>query len=126
MFNMMKTRYGGSESVRLTQKISRILAETSLHAGCDLAEEKGPAPIMNERFLITNELVNKFPHLRESFLIGEYALGKELIVHSEYMRRMPKALTDKIQKIGIRFSHATSIAPTGTMALGIENNVSNG
>ena len=60
MFNMMMMRYGGPESVKLISKISQILAETSVRAGIDLAILKGPAPIMNEEFVITKKLLNKF------------------------------------------------------------------
>lgn len=126
MFNMMQLRYGGLESVKLITKISKILAETSIRAGIELAIEKGPAPIMNESFPITKELLNRFPHLKYHFSEGYQATGKELIVYSDYMRRMPKELTKRVAEVGMRFTHATSIAPTGTMALGIENNTSNG
>lgn len=126
MFNIMMMRYGGTESVKLISKISQILAETSVRAGIDLAILKGPAPIMNEEFVITKKLLNKFPKLASHFTIGEMVFGKELIVYSDYMQRMPLELREEVLRYGMRFSHATSIAPTGTMALGIENNVSNG
>jgi len=122
MFNMMMMRYGGPESVKLISKISQILAETSVRAGIDLAILKGPAPIMNEEFVITKKLLNKFPKLASHFTVGEKVFGKELIVYSDYMQRIPLELREEVLRYGMRFSHATSIAPTGTMALGIENN----
>lgn len=126
MFNMMKLRYGDSASLELTKKISKILAEVSIQAGIDLAKEKGPAPIMNEEFVITEELMAKNLYVKKYYEIGDIALGKELLIYSSYMQRFPQEILSEIKKHGMRYSHATSIAPTGTMALGIRNNTSNG
>jgi hypothetical protein len=126
MFNMMKIRYGSDESVKLTKKISKILAETSIRAGIDLAKEKGPAPIMNEMFVITPELIAKNPRVGDLYKVDEEVSGKNLLVLSDYMQRFPEDILNEIREHGMRFSHATSIAPTGTMALGIGNNTSNG
>lgn len=126
MFNMMKLRYGDSASLELTKKISKILAEVSIQAGIDLAKEKGPAPIMNEEFVITEELMAKNLYVKKYYEIGNIALGKELLIYSSYMQRFPQEILSEIKKHGMRYSHATSIAPTGTMALGIRNNTSNG
>jgi ribonucleoside-diphosphate reductase alpha chain len=76
----------------------------------DLAIEKGPAPIMNETF--------------EGGLTG-----KEYLVESGYMKRLladQPALKEKLLKFGSRFTHHTSIAPTGTISLSLANNASNG
>lgn len=126
MLNMMKIRYGDPISLELTRNISKLMAETSIKAGIDLAKEKGPAPVMNEEFVITEELMTKNAKIKQYHNIGDIALGKELIIYSDYMQRFPKEILLEIKKHGMRFSHATSIAPTGTMALGIKNNVSNG
>ena len=126
MFNMMKIRYGDTKSIRLTEMISKIMAEVSIQAGIDLAKEKGPAPIMNEEFVITEELMAKNKKVKEYYEIGDIALGKELLIYSDYMQRFSTPLLLEVKKYGMRFSHATSIAPTGTMALGIKNNTSNG
>jgi hypothetical protein len=126
MFNMMKYKYGDTKSIELTEKISKLMAITSINAGIDLAIEKGPAPIMNEVFTITSQLIAKNPIIADKFNIGDKVTGKELIIFSDYMQRMPQEIRNKVAIHGMRFSHATSIAPTGTMALGIGNNVSNG
>ena len=42
------------------------------------------------------------------------------------MLQIPDALTDAIAEDGARYSHHTSIAPTGTISLSIGNNASNG
>ncbi len=46
--------------------------------------------------------------------------------YSRYMQQFPKELTDTIAEQGARFTHHTSIAPTGTISLSLANNASNG
>jgi len=46
--------------------------------------------------------------------------------YSRYMQQFPDELTDKIAEHGARYSHHTSIAPTGTISLSLANNASNG
>jgi ribonucleoside-diphosphate reductase alpha chain len=124
MFSLMKLQYGSDESVKLTKRISKLIAYTSIRAGIDLAKEKGPAPIMEEEFEITPAL--KAKNLNIPFGTGQIKKGKELLIYSDYMMRFDNGIRNEIFKHGMRFSHATSVAPTGTMALGIGNNVSNG
>lgn len=129
--NMMKIRYGSDESVELTTKITAIIATTTIIAGINLAKEKGPAPIMLEEFEITEKMLKKSKALKSAveegkYQIGQKLLGKELIIYSGYLSRFSKEIKDAIKEHGLRYSHGTSIAPTGTMALGIGNNVSNG
>ncbi len=42
------------------------------------------------------------------------------------MQQFPAELTDRIAEHGARYSHHTSIAPTGTISLSLANNASNG
>ena len=42
------------------------------------------------------------------------------------MQQFPKKLQDQIAESGIRFTHHSSIAPTGTISLSLANNASNG
>jgi ribonucleoside-diphosphate reductase alpha chain len=46
--------------------------------------------------------------------------------YSRYMQQFPDSLTDAIAQDGVRYSHHTSIAPTGTISLSLGNNASNG
>jgi ribonucleoside-diphosphate reductase alpha chain len=49
--------------------------------------------------------------------------------YSRYMRRVAGAapeLVDELEKVGARFTHHSSIAPTGTISLSLANNASNG
>ena len=59
--------------------------------------------------------------------IGDKIKGKVLLgKYSRYMQQFPKTLQDQIAKSGIRFTHHSSIAPTGTISLSLANNASNG
>ena len=42
------------------------------------------------------------------------------------MQQLDKDITDRIAEVGSRFTHHTSIAPTGTISLSLGNNASNG
>ncbi len=49
--------------------------------------------------------------------------------YSRYMQRIAEAspeLVDELAEVGARFTHHTSIAPTGTISLSLANNASNG
>ncbi len=64
---------------------------------------------------------------RDGYQIGDKVPGAILMAkYSQYMQQFPDALTDRIAKHGVRYSHHTSIAPTGTISLSIGNNASNG
>ncbi len=52
-------KYGSKESVKFTEDVSREMAVAGWEAGLDLAREKGPAPIMNEEFTVTKEMLRK-------------------------------------------------------------------
>ncbi|GIT47236.1 MAG: hypothetical protein Ct9H300mP13_0320 [Gammaproteobacteria bacterium] len=64
---------------------------------------------------------------RDGYQIGDKVPGAILMAkYSQYMHQFPDTLTDRIAKHGVRYSHHTSIAPTGTISLSIGNNASNG
>src|SRR6056300_1393 len=46
--------------------------------------------------------------------------------YSKYMQQFPEDLRNEIAENGVRFSHHSSIAPTGTISLSLANNASNG
>jgi len=54
------------------------------------------------------------------------------VLHAKYSRYMQQlaqeepALVDELAEVGCRFSHHSSIAPTGTISLSLANNASNG
>ena len=67
----------------------------------------------------------------EGRLAGRRARGGRVLHarYSRYMQRIAEAspeLVDELAEVGARFTHHTSIAPTGTISLSLANNASNG
>jgi ribonucleoside-diphosphate reductase alpha chain len=89
--------YGTPRFIKFTESVLSILANTAYMASAMLAKEKGAFPLYD----------------KEKYLAGAFI----------------KTLDDSVQKAiakhGIRNSHLTSIAPTGTISL-TANNVSSG
>jgi ribonucleoside-diphosphate reductase alpha chain len=128
---MLGMKYGSRESVEFTERVSRELAIAGWEAALDLAKEKGPAPIMNEEFTVTAEMLRKRPEMaRDGIKVGDRLPGRVLHTrYSRYMQRVAEqapALVDELAKVGARFTHHSSIAPTGTISLSLANNASNG
>jgi ribonucleoside-diphosphate reductase alpha chain len=125
---MMKIRYGSAESLEITEKIAREMAQVGWQAGIDLAEEKGPAPIMNELFTLDETMLAARPEMvADGYKVGDQVEGKVLIGrYSRYMQQFDKELTERFAEVGARFTHHSSIAPTGTISLSLANNASNG
>jgi len=128
---MLGMKYGSKKSVAFTQNVSREMAIAGWEAGLDLAREKGPAPIMLEEFEVTNEMLRKRPEMaRDGWRVGQKIQGRILHAkYSRYMQRVAEAapeLVDELAEVGARFTHHSSIAPTGTISLSLANNASNG
>lgn len=128
---MLCTKYGSKKSIAFTQNVSREMAIAGWEAGLELAREKGPAPIMLEEFEVTAEMLRKRPEMtRDGWRIGQKVPGRILHAkYSRYMQRVAEAapdLVDELAEIGARFTHHSSIAPTGTISLSLANNASNG
>ncbi len=128
---MLCMKYGSKKSVAFSQNVSREMAVAGWEAGLDLAREKGPAPIMNEEFTVTREMLRKRPEMvKDGWRVGAKVAGRVLHArYSRYMQRIAEAspeLVDELAEVGARFTHHTSIAPTGTISLSLANNASNG
>ena len=128
---LLRMKYGSSESVQFTEDVSREMAIAGWEAALDLSREKGPAPIMNEEFTVTGEMLRKRPEMaRDGWKVGSKIPGRVLHArYSRYMQRVAEvapALVDQLALVGARFTHHTSIAPTGTISLSLANNASNG
>jgi ribonucleoside-diphosphate reductase alpha chain len=128
---MMCMKYGSKKSVAFTQNVSREMAVAGWEAALDLAREKGPAPIMSEEFTVTREMLRKRPEMvKDGWRVGARVPGRVLHArYSRYMQRIAEAspeLVDELAEVGARFTHHTSIAPTGTISLSLANNASNG
>ena len=128
---LLRMKYGSPESVQFTEDVSREMAIAGWEASLDLSREKGPAPIMKEEFTVTGEMLRKRPEMaRDGWKVGSKIPGRVLHArYSRYMQRVAEvapALVDQLALVGARFTHHTSIAPTGTISLSLANNASNG
>jgi ribonucleoside-diphosphate reductase alpha chain len=128
---MQCMKYGSRKSIAFTQNVSREMALAGWEAALELAKEKGPAPIMLEEFPVTAEMLRKRPEMaRDGWRVGQKVPGRTLHAkYSRYMQRVAEAapeLVDELAEVGGRFTHHSSIAPTGTISLSLANNASNG
>ncbi|MDR3441166.1 adenosylcobalamin-dependent ribonucleoside-diphosphate reductase [Telmatospirillum sp.] len=94
---MCRTRYGGREAIRLTERWLSILRREAYLASVELAKEKGPFPLYDA----------------EAYLSGTT------------IRSLDADVQQAIRAHGIRNALLTSIAPTGTISL-FADNVSSG
>ena len=128
---MLRIRYGSRRSVEFTESVAKEMALSGWRAGLELAREKGPAPIMEEDFEVTPEMLRLRPEMsKDGIKAGDTLPGKALMArYSRYMQRLAGEDADLVESIaeeGARFSHHSSIAPTGTISLSLGNNASNG
>lgn len=90
---MMGLPYASGQFMEFTQKVLSTLRDYCYAASSDLAAEKGSFPLYEE---------------------DKYLRGKFIMTLPEWVR-------DKIKDQGMRNSHLTSIAPTGTISLTADN-----
>jgi ribonucleotide reductase alpha subunit len=108
---MLGIRYGDDNAIKFVDKVCREMVVDGYKTGVELAIEKGPAPIFDEMFMLS----------------GVERSAKELFVQSQYIKEcLPQSIINDILQCGCRFTHHTSIAPTGTISLSFGNNCSNG
>ena len=128
---MLCKRYGSEASIEFTERVTREMAVAGWNVALSLSQEKGPAPIMDETFPVTAEMLAQRPEMeRDGFRVGDLVSGKVLHSrYSRYMQRLAEIEPDLVTKLAVqggRFTHHTSIAPTGTISLSLANNASNG
>ncbi len=128
---MLCMKYGSQESLEFTERVSREMAVTGWRASLELSLEKGPAPVLEETFEVTEDMLRLRPEMKaDGIEPGDRVLGK--VLHAKYSRFMQRLaevepeLVDALANQGARFTHHTSIAPTGTISLSLANNASNG
>jgi ribonucleoside-diphosphate reductase alpha chain len=128
---MLKMRYGSREACEFTEAVSREMAVAGWEVALSLAKEKGPAPILVEDFEVTPTMLRKRPEMvADGWKAGDRVPGR--ILHARYSRYMQRLATvapelvAELAEVGARFTHHTSIAPTGTISLSLANNASNG
>ena len=128
---MLGMKYGDVNSIEFTEEVTKVLAVEGWKAGLELAKEKGSAPILTKDFKVTSEMLHKRPEMIEDgYKIGDEVRGS--VLHAKYSRYMQQLaeiepeLVTQLAEIGARFTHHSSIAPTGTISLSLANNASNG
>ena len=128
---LLGMKYGSEESLRFTEKVAREMAIAGWQEALELSREKGPAPVMEQEFTVTSEMLRKRPEMeQDGYRIGDPIRGSVLHAsYSRYMQQIAKIEPELIAALaeeGARFTHHTSIAPTGTISLSLANNASNG
>lgn len=95
---MLGVAYDSPEAIKVADGIMRRITLVAYQASVDLAREKGAFPAFDAEKYLANET---------------------------FASRLPDYLKSAIREHGIRNSHLTSIAPTGTISL-VAGNVSSG
>ncbi len=128
---MLRMKYGSKASLEFTERVTREMALAGWEQSLELAKEKGPAPVMEEEYTVTGEMLRKRPEmLLDGYEVGDTITGK--VLHAKYSRYMQRVaevapeLVNELAEFGGRFTHHSSIAPTGTISLSLGNNASNG
>lgn len=85
--------YGSDGFLYLEELVLRTIKEECYRASVELAREKGAFPLLD----------------RERYLEGRF------------IQQLPEDIQDGIRRHGIRNSHLTSIAPTGTISMAADN-----
>ncbi|UYB52119.1 adenosylcobalamin-dependent ribonucleoside-diphosphate reductase [Xanthomonas sp. AM6] len=128
---MLQMKYGSPASCEFTEAIAREMAVAGWETALTLAKEKGPAPIMQETFEVTAAMLRQRPEMaKDGWRVGQKIEGR--VLHAKYSRYMQRIaavapeLVEELAEVGARFTHHSSIAPTGTISLSLANNASNG
>ena len=128
---LLGMKYGDPESVAFTEEVTLQLALAGWEQGLELAKEKGAAPALVNEYDVTPEMLRKRPEMvTDGYKVGDKIAGK--ILHARYSRYMQRfaevypQLVAQLAETGCRFTHHSSIAPTGTISLSLANNASNG
>jgi ribonucleoside-diphosphate reductase alpha chain len=128
---MLKMRYGNADAVAFTEEVSREMAVAGWEVALELAKEKGPAPVLSREYEVTAEMLRKRPEMvTDGWKVGQAIRGA--VLHAKYSRYMQRVgevapeLIEALAETGARFTHHSSIAPTGTISLSLANNASNG
>jgi ribonucleoside-diphosphate reductase alpha chain len=94
---MLGLHYAEAPARELAARVMQLICHTAYRTSVELAREKGSFPFFE----------------REKYLQGKFIRG------------LPHEIRDDIARHGLRNSHLTAIAPTGTISL-LANNISSG
>ncbi len=129
---MLRMKYGSREAVGFTERVSKELAVAGWEAGLELANEKG-AGADHERGIRGHA-----PRCCASARRWRVTASRSVTscqaacctrVTAATCSASPKSRRELVEKLaskGSRFTHHSSIAPTGTISLSLANNASNG
>jgi ribonucleoside-diphosphate reductase alpha chain len=128
---MLGMQYGDDASLGFTSEVTKVLAVEGWKEALELAKEKGTAPALEKMYGVTGRMLHKRPEMvTDGYKIGDKVAGKVLHAkYSRYMQKIAEAEPELIAALieqGARFTHHSSIAPTGTISLSLANNASNG
>ncbi|MEZ9526249.1 adenosylcobalamin-dependent ribonucleoside-diphosphate reductase [Enterovibrio norvegicus] len=128
---MLRHKYGSAASIAFTEQVAQEMAITGWEQAVELAAEKGVAPVMDKEFVVTAKMLRQRPEMvKDGIKLGDKVAGKVLHAkYSRYMQLIGEVRPDLIEKLALnggRFTHHSSIAPTGTISLSLANNASNG
>ncbi|MGH8445695.1 MAG: adenosylcobalamin-dependent ribonucleoside-diphosphate reductase [Solimonas sp.] len=128
---MLGLDYGGAPSLAFTGEVTQRLALENWRAALEIAREKGPAPALAEDVELTlRHFAQNAALPRDGFKPGQRLPAR--VLHARYSAHLQRiatldaTLVADLAEVGARYTHATSIAPTGTMAASVGNNASNG
>ncbi len=128
---MLGMQYGDDASLGFTSEVTKVLAVEGWKEALELAKEKGTAPALEKMYSVTGRMLHKRPEMvADGYKVGDEIAGK--VLHAKYSRYMQKIaeaepeLVAALIEQGARFTHHSSIAPTGTISLSLANNASNG
>ena len=87
--------------------------------------------MLAQDFVVTADMLRKRPEMvSDGYKVGDSIPGR--VLHAKYSRYMQRIATvapnlvEELAETGARFTHHSSIAPTGTISLSLANNASNG
>lgn len=123
---MMCMKYGDQDSLNFTDRVTCLLATAGYWEGVELAKEKGSAPVLEKYFIVTEKMLENHHALAEKYHCGDAVKGNELLTYSNYMQKLDHSLLEEIREHGCRFTHHSSIAPTGTISMALADNASGG
>ncbi len=95
---MLSLRYDRQDGRDFAERIALMLRDEAYRASIELAKERGAFPLFD----------------------------KEKYLNGAFIQRLPADIQQGIAEHGIRNSHLTTIAPTGTISLAFGNNCSSG
>lgn len=128
---MLGMKYGDKESLSFTSEVTKTLAIEGWKEALDLAKEKGTAPALEQVYTVTGAMLHKRPEMvADGYKVDDGIAGK--VLHAKYSRYMQQIAQEEPELVaalaehGARFTHHSSIAPTGTISLSLANNASNG